>query len=382
MGLVLLACVASAGVAFAVSRATDDNSSSTNQAASATTTVAGSTQTTTGASDSSTGGAPATIAPAKTTSDPSTASVSTLDVGKIVAQISPSVVKVSVDISNAQGSGEGVGTGIILTADGQIITNAHVVADATKVRVVLSGQSEPVDATVVGVDVGNDLALVKIDGKDLPVMQLADSSGVKVGDPVVAMGYALDLEGDPSVTAGIISALNRSMITENGALNGLLQTDAAISSGNSGGPLVNANGELIGINTAVATGGTSNTATNIGFAIATKEINQIIDKLRAGEGTTGTNQRAEGYLGIGVQDRTDGGRGAIVSQVQADSPAGKAGLQQGDVVTSVNGEAINGQGSLIASIRDAAPGDKITIDYERDGKQMTATVTLDSRPAN
>ena len=300
-----------------------------------------------------------------------------LDVIGIVAKIRSTVVKVAVDISNAGGGGEGVGTGVILTSDGEILTNAHVVADASKVRVVLDGKSDPVDAKVLGIDVGNDLALLKIDGKDLPVMQLADSDTVHVGQPVVAIGYALDLEGDPSVTAGIISALGRSMVTDNGALDGLLQTDAAISSGNSGGPLVDAAGAMIGINTAVARSDSSNAANNIGFAISTREIERIIDRLK----TSGsTDKRVEGYLGIGVDDRHDGGRGAIVSEVQDGSPAAKAGLHVGDVVTEVNGVEINGQAGLIAAIRDSSPGDTVTVYYSRDGKAMSATATLVARP--
>ncbi|HEY4331577.1 MAG TPA: trypsin-like peptidase domain-containing protein [Ilumatobacteraceae bacterium] len=370
------ACVLAAVAAVVVTKATEDSSSkqASPPATAPATTVAASTATTAGGAND-----PVITAPANPSIAPSGQG---LDVGSIVAKISPSVVKVAVDISSADGSGEGVGTGIILTADGQIITNAHVVSDATKVRVLLSGKSEPVDATVVGIDVGHDLALIKIDAKNLPVMTIADSSKVKVGDPVVAMGYALDLEGDPSVTSGIISALNRSMVTDSGALNGLLQTDAAISSGNSGGPLVNASGELIGINTAVARGDSTNTATNIGFAIATQEIQKILSELRAGQGVGSVDTRVDGYLGIGVSDRTDGGRGAIVSQVQDGSPAAQLGLQDGDVVTSVNGEEIDGQGGLIAAIRGSAPGDTVTIDYERNGQAMTGKVTLVARPAS
>ncbi|MCU1398952.1 MAG: peptidase family protein [Acidimicrobiales bacterium] len=365
IALIVVACAICAIGAFAIARASVSDPSKSSAG-----------------SQPASSGSPVTIAPVSTVA-PGTGEAGSgaagLDVIGILAKIRSSVVKVSVDISatSSTGAGEGVGTGVILTPDGEILTNAHVVSDADKVRVVLDGQSEPVAAKVLGVDVGNDLALLKIDGKDLPVMTLADSDTVKVGQPVVAMGYALDLEGDASVTAGIVSALNRSMVTDSGALNGLIQTDAAISSGNSGGPLVNASGEMIGINTAVARGDTTNTATNIGFAISTKEIEKIIDQLK----TSGsTDQRAEGYLGIGVADRHDGGRGAIVSDVQSGSPAAKLGLQNGDVVTSVDGVEINGQGGLIAAIRDSAPGDTVTIEYSRGGKSMSGTAKLVARP--
>ena len=358
--IAVAACIVSAVAAFAIAKAvvSDDKSQ---VAVPATTTVAPaiSTSATTPAN-----------APAGNTS-------SGLDVIGIVAKIRPSVVKVAVEISGGvQGTGEGVGTGVILTDDGEILTNAHVVADASKVRVVLDGQTEPIDATVLGVDVGNDLALIKIDKTGLPTMSFADSDKVQVGQPVVAMGYALDLEGDVSVTSGIISALNRSMVTDNGALDGLLQTDAAISSGNSGGPLVDATGAMIGINTAVARGDATNAANNIGFAISTKEINRLLGRLKTG----GTTQPAQGYLGIGVEDRHDGGSGAVVTDVESGSPAAKLGLQVGDVVTKVNGVAINGQAGLIAAIRDSAPGDKVTVDYTHDGKAESGTATLDTRP--
>lgn len=300
-----------------------------------------------------------------------------LDVAKVVSTISPSVVKVSVDINNADGSGEGVGTGLILSADGEIVTNAHVVLDASTVRVLLPGSTEPTSAKVIGTDPGNDLALLRVQASGLPVAHFAAPDSARVGDQVVAMGFALDLPGEASVTAGIISALSRTMLTQTGALNGLLQTDAAISSGNSGGPLVNAAGQVIGINTAVARSSAVNTASNIGFAISSKEIQKVVDQLRkAQSGST----RAEGYLGVGVDDRVDGGRGAIVARVQPGSPAEKLGLKEGDVVRKVNGDVIDGQAGLIAAIRDLSPGDTVTLEYARDGKTFNGSVTLASRP--
>lgn len=302
-----------------------------------------------------------------------------IDVARVVSRIEQSVVKVSVDVDGVTGQGEAIGTGVIISADGDIVTNAHVVRGATKVRVLLPGETEPIDAVIVGVDEGNDLALIHVSETGLVVAQFAADDGTRVGDEVVAIGYALDLSGEASVTSGIVSALSRTMSTEQGALNRLLQTDAAISSGNSGGPLVNAAGEVIGINTAVARSSAARIASNIGFAISSKEIKFVIGQLRSvDEGSV----RVEGYLGVGVGDRNDGGRGAVVGSVQPGSPAEKLGLVKGDVVRKVNGEIIDGQAGLVASIRDLSPGDSVTIEYARDGTTMTGTVELVARPEN
>ena len=302
-----------------------------------------------------------------------------LDVAYVVSTIGPSVVKVSVDVDGPLGLGEGVGTGVVISADGEIVTNAHVVLDAVAVRVLLPGTTEPISAEVVGTDVGNDLALLRVKSSALTVSQFAAIDSVRVGDQVVAMGFALDLPGEASVTSGIISALSRTMITETGALNGLLQTDAAISSGNSGGPLVNAAGQVIGINTAVARSSAASIASNIGFSISMKEIQKVVAQLRAaGNGAA----RVEGYLGVSVEDRSDGGRGAVVARIQPGSPAAELGLQDGDIVRKVNGEVIDGQAGLIASIRDLSPGDSVAIEYARGDKAFTGTTRLVARSTN
>ncbi len=319
----------------------------------------------------------ATITPVKTSVDRPAVLPGDLDVAAVTATISPSVVKVSVDVSNALGDGEGVGTGVIISADGNILTNAHVVADATEVRVLLFGQTEPVAATVIGTDPGNDLALIDIDGDGHVAAGFADAASVFVGDPVVAIGYALDLPGEASVTNGIISALSRTMLTDEGALDGLLQTDAAISSGNSGGPLVDAFGLVVGINTAVARGSQTSAANNIGFAISVPEILTAVEQLKA----NGGQPRVQGYLGIGTADRHDGGRGAIVTEVEPGSPADALGLEVNDVVSAVDGVIIDGQAGLIAAIRDHAPGDTVVIDFSRDREVLSGTTVLVDRPA-
>ena len=191
---------------------------------------------------------------------------------------------------------------------------------------------------------------------------------------MVAIGFALDLDGEPTVTLGIVSALDRTIITEDGgALDGLIQTDAAISSGNSGGPLVDAGGRIVGINTAVARGDFVTAATNVGFAISADEVESVLADLR--EATAGT-ARAEGYLGITLNERTDGGQGALVADVEGDSPAAEVGIEAGDVVVSIDGAATDGRAGVIAAIRDHEPGDEVAVVVVRDGEQRTFDVTL------
>jgi S1-C subfamily serine protease len=273
--------------------------------------------------------------------------------------------------------GESTGTGLILTADGEILTNAHVVGSADTVNVRLPGESEPRQGAVTARDFPNDVALIRIDVDGLDTATFADPDDVLLGDEVIAVGYALDLDGDPSVTRGIVSALERTLETSVGALNGLIQTDAAISSGNSGGPLVNAAGHVIGINTAVAEGDAVNAANNVGFAIGVGELLPEIDALRA---QAGGDPIAQGYLGVGLEGRHDGGSGAVITEVEADSPADDAGLQVDDIVVAVDGAAISGAGDLIGTIRDLDPGSTITLAVVRDGEELALTATLVARP--
>lgn len=298
------------------------------------------------------------------------------DVAVVAERLASSVVTISSDVQSGLATGGATGTGVVLTADGEILTNAHVVEGATEVRVRFAGETEPVVARILASDEGNDLALLKVDARGLTPATFADPNSLRVGDEVVAIGYALALDGGPSVTVGIISALKRTIVTSSGALNSLIQTDAAISSGNSGGPLSNMRGEVVGINTAVARGGTNSAANNIGFAISVGEVVTVVEQLRA---TAGGQPRVEGFLGVGLAERTDGGAGAIIADVQPDSPAAAAGIREGDLVLSVDGEPINGQTGLVAAIRDRSPGDVVEIEVSRDRVRETLTATLVAR---
>lgn len=303
-------------------------------------------------------------------------SEATTQIGKIATAVAPSVVTLTATTTGQMGEGESVGTGVIINSNGELLTNAHVVEGTKTVQVRLMNETEPVKGTVLASDPQNDLALVKINATGLTAAVFADPKNVRLGDPVVAIGYALNLDGGPSVTSGIVSAIGRTITTESGALDSLIQTDAAISSGNSGGPLVNDKAQVIGINTAVARGDIGTAANNIGFAISTGEVLRVVETLR--DQANGV-ERKQGFLGVGLTDRTDGGQGAVIANVEDGSPASKAGIKSGDVVVAINDVPITGRTGMIAVVRDAQPGDTIKIKVERAGKAVTLEATLVER---
>jgi S1-C subfamily serine protease len=298
-----------------------------------------------------------------------------IDVMAVADAVGPSVVTISADIDGTV-SGEAVGTGVVVSEDGEILTNSHVIADATEIRVRLAGETEPRAAEIVAADVGNDLTLLRVDADDLVPVEFAPPGEIALGDPVVAIGFALDLDGDPSVTQGIVSALDRTLRTADGALDRLIQTDAAISSGNSGGPLVNAAGQVVGINTAVARSDATTAASNVGFAIAIEEVQDVLAGMRGSDG----EPRAEGFLGVTLDDRADGGQGAIVTDVADGSPASDVGLERGDVILSVDESTTDGAEGVVAAVRDREPGDEVEVVVLRDGEEQSFSVTLAERP--
>jgi S1-C subfamily serine protease len=310
-------------------------------------------------------------------SDPSGPIEGRLDIARVIDHVAPSVVTISADVEGRLGEGRSTGTGVIISEQGEILTNAHVVEGAQEIRVRLAGETEPREARLLAADPGNDLALLRMSGDGFDAAVFADPGSVRLGDEVVAIGFALGLDGDPSVTLGIVSALDRTIGTDGAYLNGLIQTDAAISSGNSGGPLVNARGEVVGINTAVARDTATSAATNIGFAISVGEALPVIEDLRA---QAGGAVRSEGYLGVELEDRVDGGQGAVVSTVQPGTPAARAGVEAGDLVVAADGAAIDGTAGLIAAIRDLSPGESATITVVRDGERIDLAVTVTERP--
>jgi len=299
-----------------------------------------------------------------------------VDVGQVVEYIAPSVVTISADVEG----GQSLGTGVIISSDGEILTNAHVVDSASEVRVRLAGESEPREVSVLAVDAGNDIALLRMSGDGFADATFADPGSVRIGDEVVAVGFALGLEGDPSVTLGIVSALNRTIDTDDAYLDGLIQTDAAISSGNSGGPLLNAAGEVVGINTAVARDTAVTAATNVSFAIGVAEVLPVVDKLRAESDASGDSPREQGFVGVGLDNRQDGGQGAVVVEVQEGTPAEEFGIQVDDLIIAVDGVTTAGSTGLIATISDLESGDTTTLTIVRDGAEMELEVVLTIRP--
>lgn len=326
---------------------------------------------------------------------------------KVVKDVSPAVVSIlftkSVTVSdplNLYGEGQNVieeqggGTGFIITSDGLIVTNKHVVSDKNAKYTVVTADGTTYDAKVSALDPSLDLAIVKIEATGLPVVKLGSSKDLEVGQKVVAIGNALG-EFQNTVTVGVLSATGRKLVASDIAagqdpteLDGLLQTDAAINLGNSGGPLVNLRGQVIGINTVTAAKGQ---AEGLGFAIPIDVAKSAIESVKK------TGKIVRPYLGVNTVELTkeiadlnklpvndgyliigDSQKG--IPAVVSGSPADKAGLRDGDIITKVNGEEVGNNLSLVAALRDFAPNDTVEITFNRGGDTKTIKVKLAERP--
>jgi S1-C subfamily serine protease len=376
--LVVLSMVIGGFVGAQIAQSGDDSSANSDSTEVATTLAENEVDTgSSGVTTAPTGDAPGSSNEPVATAPSLNGAEPTMNVAEVLKTIEPSVVTITSITEGGTTPGRATGTGIVITSDGDILTNDHVVDGADKVSVLFAGDTEPTPAIVLAVDVGNDLALIHVDKSGLTPAVFADPSSIDIGDEVVAVGFALDLDGGPTVTRGIVSALNRTIVSGDGALDGLIQTDTAISSGNSGGPLVNTRGQVIGINTAVFQSSSAVAANNVGFSISVAEALPVIEELRAqANGAT----RTEGYLGVSVLDRQDGGLGAVIAEVSPGSPADLAGMKVDDVVIEADGSPVDGQPALVAAIRDKSPGDTIKIDVLRDGERITLTAKLIERP--
>jgi putative serine protease PepD len=265
---------------------------------------------------------------------------------------------------------QGLGSGWVYDAEGHVVTNEHVVGGVEEVTVVFQDGTE-VTATVVGTDPSTDVAVLKLEeGHEAPVLPLGSTSSLKLGDTVIAIGSPLGLQG--TVTAGIVSGLGRDIPAPNEfTIAGAVQTDAALNHGNSGGPLLDTGGRVVGMNAQIASETGANTG--IGYAIPVETVKRFADQLIA----TGKVEHA--FLGVVIEDAENGAR---LADIRTGSPADEAGLRQGDVVTEVDGEPIDSADDLRSAVESHKPGDEVDLTLRRDGESATVTVTLGTRPAS
>lgn len=341
------------------------------------------------------------------------AATATIDTAQIAARTDPAVVNININLDPLEGGGTAAGTGMIVTSRGEIITNNHVVQGADTVKVAVAGHGTH-NATVVGTDPAADLAVLQLTGMShLPTVTLGNSSTVEVGTPVVAIGNALGLGGSPTVTQGIISATGRTITAadESGShqetLHGLLQTDAPIAPGNSGGPLVAADDKVIGMDTAAASSGTG--GASLGFAIPVNTVRAVAEEITAHKDLPGLVYSRAPFLGIEVVDssQTGGGldpygsfgdpfgfgfgmgpiadtpngtAGVVVSAVDPNSPAAKAGIATGDVITAIDGKATTTITSLSKAVDAHKPGETLSITLSTSAGTNTIKVKLGAGP--
>lgn len=273
---------------------------------------------------------------------------------------------------------QGVGSGVIFRSDGYIVTNNHVISGAKEILVSLS-DGRSVKGKLVGTDELTDIAVVKVNETDLPAASFGNSDDIMVGEPAIAIGNPMGLEFQGSVTAGVISALNRTLDIGEKRLK-LIQTDAAISPGNSGGALLNADGLVIGINSAKVA---ANGVEGMGFAIPINTVRDVVDQLMA------NGHVVRPYLGVGVFDKETAARqgyqlnidaGVYVQNVTLNGPSGRAGLQRGDVILQVGDTAVNTVAELRAAVAEHKVGDTVTVKYQRNGDTNTVDVVLEEMP--
>lgn len=282
-------------------------------------------------------------------------------VAEVAAALSPSVVQVETNT--------GLGSGVIYRSDGYIITAAHVVSGVERVRVRLA-DGTVLDGEVVGADDNSDVAVVKVEQTGLPAAPIADSDEVQTGQMAIAIGSPWGLDG--SVSAGVISSVQRTITGSDGIPRTMLQTDTPINPGNSGGALADRQGRVVGINDAIysASGGSD----GVGFAIPINTAVSVADRLIAGE------EIRTAFLGVTGTDTTSGQAGALVSGVTGGSPAAEAGLRVGDLITGYNGQPVESFTDLAAVVRASQPGDRVTLTVQRGADEITVEATLGERP--
>jgi S1-C subfamily serine protease len=312
---------------------------------------------------------------------PATGGTTPLSANEIAAKVDPAIV----DITTKLDGGSAAGTGMVLTSSGLVLTNNHVIADATEIHVQVNGSGPTYSAIVLGYDITDDVALLQVeDAPALTAIDVGDSSKVAVDDHVVALGNALGRGGTPAVAEGDVTALGRSIeagdATGNGAptqtLTGLIEFNAQLLPGDSGGPLVNESGQVIGMDTAASQATRRRTASD-SYAIPINTALEIAHQIQSGQSTTKVHVGPRALLGVQVQQSG----GATVAGVQSGGPAASAGITAGDVITSVDGTAIDSVSDLPTALDRYRPGDRVTIGWtDTDGRSHTASVELAEGP--
>ncbi len=317
-----------------------------------------------------------------------------VSVANIASRVTPSIVNIDTKGRSQQvflfelAPEEALGSGVIYREDGYILTNNHVVSNAEDITVTLAS-GEKLDAEVVGADIDNDIAVIKVDKKGLPAIEVGDSADLVVGELVVAVGSPFGFE--QSVTAGIISALNRNVTVQDPlsggsstTLTGVIQTDAAVNPGNSGGALCDSTARLIGINAVIATGGEGGSA-GVGFAVPIDVVNSSAEQIIT-EGKV-----THPYMGVlgqsispEIADRYSLSvtEGAYITEVVNNGPADKAGIESGDIVVEIDGQEITSMEELIGAVRVQEVGEKVKVTYYRGEDKKSAELTLEEKPTS
>lgn len=308
------------------------------------------------------------------------------DPSAMVAKVGPAVV--DIDTRMSYQSAVGAGTGIVLSANGQVLTNNHVIEGATSITAVDIGNGQSYQANVIGYDRNHDVAVLQLNGASgLTAANLGDSSSVAVGDPIIAMGNAEGAGGTPSAVPGTVTALNQTVSASDAltgsseTLNDLIAASAGIRPGDSGGPMVNTAGQVIGMNVAASGNYQMAQPGGQGFAIPINQARSIAAQITGGSGSGTVHIGPSAFIGIGVADATGGEPGAVVKMVVPDTPAAKLGLSNNDVVVSVNGAPVNSATALTDVLDQHHPGDRVQLGWHKPNEAAhTSDVTLAAGP--